>query len=85
MILQEFIIHKRRALTDLIENIMTDCAPGEMSVSACVNNACCSILDVLAQHEAPGAADVRRLKIILAVGTIMAGWGVASTALPIAS
>jgi hypothetical protein len=85
MILQESIIHQRRSLTGLIENIMTDCAPSELSVSACVNNACCSILDVLAQHEAPGEADMRRLKINLAVGPMMAGWGVASTALPIAS
>jgi hypothetical protein len=56
-----------------------------MSVSACINNACCSILDVLAQHETPGEADMRRLKINLAVGITLAGWGVASTALPIAS
>jgi hypothetical protein len=56
-----------------------------MSVSACINNACCSILDVLAQHETPGEADVHHLKIDLAVGTSMAGRGMASTALPIAS
>jgi hypothetical protein len=85
MILQESIMHQRRFLTGLIGNIMTDCATCEMSVSACINNACCSILDVLAQHETPGEADMRRLKINLAVGITLAGWGVASTALPIAS
>jgi hypothetical protein len=47
--------------------------------------ACCSILDVLAQHETPGEADVHHLKIDLAVGTSMAARGMASTALPIAS
>jgi hypothetical protein len=46
---------------------------------------CCSILEVLAQHETPGEADVHHLKIDLAVGTSMAGRGMASTALPIAS
>jgi hypothetical protein len=83
--LHESIIPQRRSLTGLIESIITDCAPGEMSVSACINNACCSILDVLAQHENPGEAGMRRLKINLAVGTSVAGWGVASTALPIAA